>query len=286
MSTLLSITSQDHVDGTPNQFEYKFLGQISFSKSEVCMAYSTMYKSWNNIDPIFTNNTYQLRWCNNEVKTVTMPAGIYSISDINAFLLSFCQSVGWYLVDAAGDPVYYLSWELNPLYYSVGLVAVPVPTEAQAIAANLSKPPSNTWAWQGSAISPQAVISEGSYDSDNFGSIVGFAAGSFPVDRTISTNTLSTFAPTVSPVASVFVNSNFVNNTMSRFPNLLYSISVSDAKAGETIVMNPQEFMWLTAIEGGTFSTAKIWLTDQKGRSLRLRDLSVNLMLLFRKHDL
>ena len=162
MSTLLGLSNQDLVPNATSIFEFKLLTNIVFNKHVVALTNSTVYRSWNNIDEKqYNNNKYSFVWPTSlgDVKySIAMEPGIYTIADINVYLQTFMFTNKLYLLDTNQIPVYYLAWETNPTYYSVGLIADLVPS----VLGTLTMPPGATWALPPVAIAPQVTIDAGS----------------------------------------------------------------------------------------------------------------------------
>ena len=83
-----------------------------------------------NASPL-ANNTFTYTWIvgvTTTVYTVTIPDGLYEIAQINSYLqFRFIQN-GTYLINSAGQNVYYAEFLVEPTRYAVNVVTYPVPT--------------------------------------------------------------------------------------------------------------------------------------------------------------
>jgi hypothetical protein len=122
--------------------------------------------------------------------------------------------------------VYYVSLVPNQTYYAITLTTTPVPTK---LPDGWSLPDSPGWALPVAATTPQIII-----QNNAFKQIIGFNYGTYPAatQATIYQKN-SDFTPVVSPVSTVNVLCNLVNNEMSTsYPNVVFSFAPSNVSFG------------------------------------------------------
>ena len=116
-----------------------------------------------------------------------------------------------------------------------------------------------------------------------FGSIIGFPVASYPSVTQASTYQVnSTTTPAISPVTSVNINCNFVNNckfnTLS--PQCIYTFSPNVAYS-EQIIIQPQQLLWFPVLDSN-YSYIDVQFRDQNGNALQIIDTNIVLTLLVR----
>ena len=214
MSTPIVLNTNNVVPLSKNTYQFSFNGSRSFANHEIALVELQCFRSWNNIDGAYnsipptstiTNNTYYYGWPGISSVTlklaytmypVVMPPGIYTISDMNAFLQSTMQANGHYMIDTtiASAPVnkFYLNFFLNTTYYAVEFVGQALPT---ANTATLNQPAGATWSFltQGYNATPIVSftgVSNGSpvsppngatsfFNTNTFQSVIGFTGATF-----------------------------------------------------------------------------------------------------------
>ena len=126
-------------DGNNNTFLYKFPNSVAFPHHEIAIQSVSMFYSWANVDITLANNTFTIYFPTNaggvqstgagQVSTlaITIPTGQYEITDLNALLQYYCIKNGWYLINSAGQNVYYLEMFVNATRYAVQVNTFPLP---------------------------------------------------------------------------------------------------------------------------------------------------------------
>ena len=250
MSSSITVTGANAITGQSNQFQSFIPEGNNFAGMKVGVSSFAIAYSWPNINStvgvpvsLRTNGNFQYTWPNGAGSltfNVTAPNNsFWEISDLNAYLQSVMLTNKTYLIDANGNPVYYINIQTNPAQYSVQVNITPVPI---TLPSGYTQPASPGWSLPTpTAVTPQIIVpSPSGYNTGTFGSFIGYAAGSYPaaVQATVySAN--STFAPTVSPVSTIFVTSNLCNNKLSANRNLIYSFTPSNASFGDVIIEQP-----------------------------------------------
>lgn len=262
------------------QFTYNFIqgAFIIAPNSEMCVSQITMPFSWFNLNAtVYNNTTFQYRWYNTggsfTTYTVVIPNGNYSVADINNYLQLFMISQNQYLVNATtGYNYYFINLITDATYYSNQLIVYPVPT---SLPSGYTAPDGFVYSTLGYC--PQVII-----PSNNFGSIIGYIAGTYPASpQTTSYNTLGTITPNASPVNSLIVLSNIVDNPVSSPTNLLDTFPINVA-FGNNINYTPFHEKWIS-ISAGRFTQMVISIIDQTFNAIQANDPNILISLLIRQ---
>ena len=142
MSYSLVLNSSNVVAGSNNNtYRYNFI-QGSFNipeNSEISISSVVLPYSFFNITKAYSNNILHYFFPisagspNNFTDfIITIPDGFYTTTDINNFFQNYCIQNGLYLVNSAGQNVYYASISYNPTYYANQIIVFPVPTSLPA----------------------------------------------------------------------------------------------------------------------------------------------------------
>ena len=278
MRTLI-LSQRNVVPGSNNTtFEYVFPGGgISLKgHTKIALASITMYNSTPNISAANNNNTYQYRWIDGTVKTVTMPDGFYEISDMNNFLHQTMLNNGHYLTEVStNNAVWFLTMSVNTSTYKIDLLSYPMDSATYVVPTNYTVPTSSpVWSVPATSANPQFIIPNTLFDN-----VIGFAAGTYPAasNNTVITTSSSTLSPQVNPLSSYLVKCNLVNNPYGVPNSLIYSFPPSGS-FGQQFVVAPNEYSFIDA-QDGFYNTMRIEITDQNDRPTVLLDSNINILM-------
>jgi hypothetical protein len=280
MRTLILSGKNVVSNGYNDTYKFDFpSGAVTFKNDQLALTSISMYYSWENISSSTTgggynNNAFSYVWLGTTVN-ITIPDGNYTISQLNAYLQSQMISNTHYLIDSDGNYVYYLEMVSNSTYYAVQLNAYAIPTSAQASTLSYTQPAGASWSFPATAETPQFVISS----TNNFKTILGFSAGTYP-SVTQSTNysiVSNNGVPQVSPVASLVVQCNLLQNTYSIPSSLLYSFS-PNVDYGEQILINVPEMAFVD-ISNGSYNSLIIQFSDQNLNRVAIQDTNLVILL-------
>lgn len=276
MSNTLILNSIN-VTNQPNIFQYNFLNGafVVPDGSEMCISGITIPYSWYNIQQQYYNNTsFQITWTEAVLSTYTidLPNGHYSVDTLNQFLQGVLINLGLYLVDANGDNVYYLSMVYNVSTYSVQLLSFAVPT---ALPVGFTNPAGLVF--PAVASTPQFII----LATNNFGSIIGFTAGSYPpAVQPTNYSVLSNILPNGSPVNSIIVRCNLVSNNVVSPSDILDSFPINGV-FGSNLNYSPNFEKWIK-IKSGRYSNFTITFQDQNFSNIPILDSNLSITLLLK----
>lgn len=254
-----------------NELRLKLPFPQTLAGKDVALGNLMIYYSWRNITAAFGNNTGVSYILNGTTYNITFPDGYYSVADISGYIQARMRDNGHYLVDSNGDTVYYISLVENAVYYAVTLTSTKIP-------AVLPSGWSNPAGLALNGATPYLNIT-----NQLFGNLIGFAIGTYPAAPIAGTATSlnSTLTPVISPVSTVNVCANLVNNyEYNTYPDVIYSFN-STVEYGQQIIISPQNLFYFPVI-GNKFSEIVVILKDQDNRDLGVLDVNMTVTLILR----
>ena len=266
MVNTIILKSSNIVDTNKNStFEYPFPNSLKFENMEIALISASLYYSWFNISDDLNNRTFKYQYVNsagNQEVSLTLDQGLYEIGDLNkALQYSFIQE-GLYLIDSAGDYVYYAEFLPNSVKNSVDINTYPIPT---TLPSGYSQPTTSTGIGSGVGF-PAASSRPNIILNSNFNNIMGYDANyetetSFPTTSTTIQTVSSTKAPNVNPNSSVLVEVNVVDNPYGIPSNIIYAI-VPNVGVGSLIFVSPPEYAFVP-IKNGFYNNIRLRLLNK-----------------------
>lgn len=272
-------------DGKNNKLVYQFPNSVQFPNHEIAVQSVNMYYSWSNVNQSPLNNyQFSYRWTAGGVTTtypVVIPNGLYEIKDINFYLQFVAIKNGTYLINAAGDNVYYMELIVNPTSYAVQVNTFPVPTALPlGWTTPLADPAAGTAAFVGF---PLATFNPDLIFPANFNQLIGFTAGfSTGLNAGVGTNLsfLSTTAPQVQPNSSVYMSISNIQNKYSNPTSIIYSLSPA-VGFGEQINEYPPQFAW-NKLLAGTYNELRLTFLGVDKQPIPILDPNMTIVLVIR----
>lgn len=294
-------------NGQNNTLIYRFPNSVNFSNSEIAIAQITMYYSWFNIDTKFQNRSFTFNWVNADntnnytTYTINIPDGLYEIRDINNFFQFVCINAPFlstaiisptppapfYLVDSAGDNVYYAEFIVNPTAYSIQLNTYNTPAFG-ALPLGWSNPAGTFLGTQ----SFNPVITTPA----RFNEVIGFAttftsdqnqnnAGANPATTTAykigsTYSYLSTLTPQVQPNPNLLVSISNIDNIYANPNSIIYSLAPSVA-IGELIVEKPPEYNFNQLLRG-TYNELRLQFLGTDLQPVTIKDPNMTIILVIK----
>lgn len=230
--------------------------------------------SWQNINSAYNNNTFSYTIQSGAgtstplTRSFTIASGNYSYTELNEYLQRIMYNNKDYLIDAQGEPVYYLSFQVNAPLYKITFTCVPLPTSL----GTLTKP-------SGSDL---YIGLDGGYGftftipNTNSVKLFGLTAGIYPpTAQTSLTYVSSDQNPIISPITSVIVNCNLCNNQgLTIQQNAIFNFNPTVGSIYGSI-LNPiiYNLSWYKA-GNGYFQNITFQITDGVGQYIELIDSS------------
>ena len=276
----------------PNRYSINCIESIDWSKYKVGLTSMSMTYCWANINVVNasivsmqTNGNFSYIWPNGAGFTTyscTPPNNsFWEVSDLNLFLRQQMLSNLTYLIDSNGNPVYYISIAVNSATLGCQVNIDPLPTSL----GTYTQPAGAAWSLPSVKTTPQLVVPgtiAAGYNNGTFGSFLGFASGTFPSSvQTTAYSAISTYVPTVSPISTVYVQTNVCMNRYNQQSNVVYTLTGVNTAFGALIVENPNN----TAVFydcNGFSNNLTVTFVDQNFNILQILDpASVNVVLTF-----
>jgi len=288
MSSTIVLNQSNIVNAENNTFVYKFPSSVQFPNHQIAIQSASMYYSWQNINSIpLDNNTINISYYINNVlsnNTITIPNGLYEITDINNFFQYWSIENGMYLIDSNGDYTYFFEILVNPTYYAIQINTFQIPI---ALPDGFTAPEE----WIGfptTAYNPSLTF------VSNFNNIIGFPANfttplTFSSDNVGNINGDFTYSvlssdfgltPNVQPNSNVLFSVSNINNKYAIPSSIIYSLSPSVA-IGSQIIEKPPQFSW-NKLLAGTYNEIRLQLLGNDYKPLTILDKNITILLVIR----
>ena len=292
MTFTLCLNSSNLLQGTNNSsFRFNFAnGGFTAKDAQICISTLTVPYSFFNISSAYNNNKFTLTFptslsdsplgvYNNLQKnvSVTLPDGFYSVVDLQNYIQTVCISNAMYLIDSAGNYVFYTFLTYSPTYYAVQLVQTQVPL---SLPAGWSLPPSG---WSGFSATTSYTPTLFLPAIGSISPIIGFAPNTtYPVLGTATNvNFLSTLTPQGSTVNSLIARCSLVNNPTSVPTDIMDGFPIN-ATFGSNIIFDPS-FEHFVDIRDGTYNSLTFTIVDQNLNQIAALDSNVSIVLMIRQ---
>ena len=225
MSTFTLVLNSSNVISNSNNtsFRYNFInGNFRIPpKSKMCVSSLVAPYSWFNISSTYGNNQFSFTFPQTgsaPTYSVTLPDGFYTVSDLNNYFQQFCITNSLYLINSAGQYVYYIVFTANTTYYANQMLFFPVPTSLPSGYTT----PSGWHGFPGTTLCPSMTIPSG------LGVYLGFSAGTYG-GTAVANSSLSNTTPVGSTVNSIIVRSNLVDNNVSVPSDVIDSVPINSS---------------------------------------------------------
>lgn len=227
----------------------------------ISLRQANFFKSWKNITSALGNN--QFNYIFNSVNfSVILTDGYYSYDDISNYFNTTMFSRGQYLLDTLGNPVYFISLSVNPIYYTIDLQTIQIPSALTGAYAGFTNPNAITL----DGFGPQFILNAGT------SSLFGFPAASYPSTQlTVGSYFRSTSVPNIDTTTTVLINCNLIDNQDTSFPNVIGVVNHTNFRSGELITYQLTRDMWQRSYRS-VFQRIEIYFTNQLGQRLNLSD--------------
>lgn len=270
------INKSHHVGGST--YQYRFGRNVDFNNMDIALGSASLFYSWRNITAAKNNHQFQIihpTSTTDAVLDITIADGGYEIADINNYLRWYLITNGYYIENTTtGEQTVYCELRVNASTYSVEFVSYPMPT---ALPSGYTAGSAITF--PATTLAPQLTVL-----GNNFGTLIGFAAGDFPAtQQTTLTTSSSTTTPALSDVINVLLNLDAVSNPYSPSSFVIHSISPANTQYGRLITDNPNELSFVPC-QPTNRDVLTLTFTNQNGLSLEMIDYDITVKLLLRYH--
>lgn len=274
---ILNLNNTYNSSGQNNILNIKFSSSLNLNDYQVALANLQCYYSWNNITSDKNNNTFTYYWPlgAGSFHIITLPDGMYTVSDISGFISNQMVLNGHYLLDADGVVVSFIEISPNRIYQRITLTITPIPS---ALPTGWTNPAGIVL--PATPITPQLII-----PSTNIRTTLGFNADTYPNPAQNSIYSInSQNIPQITDILVVNVNCNVIGSSFfNSAPNTIYTFSPT-VGFSEFISVEPQSLIWYDCLNS-TFNNITIRLTDQLNRDLLMLDPTFIVSLYLRKKN-
>jgi len=282
MSSTIILNSTNRDLTSDNRFIYTFPSNVKFNPGDTIGVESiSMYNSIFNTEAVRGNNTFSIIWNADSAVTYnfTIPDGFYSISDLNYYIQYECVQNDLYCINSSGNYVYFVELVINSTVYGSELRTFILPDVTEAGTLGYTKPVGASWSFHASAdATPQVII-----PSAAFGELFGFAAATYPATpQTISQYIGSTITPQISPVNSLILTCNLINDELSNPVNVFYSMPLNSEFGSLMTSSNAQRSD--SMIYEGTYKNIVIEVLDQKYSRVKMNDMEILFKLVIKRN--
>jgi hypothetical protein len=280
-------------DGQNNKLVYRFPNSVNLNDAYLAVSSVVMFYSWFNITSQYNNNVFSYNWINGAgvatTYTITVPNGLYEISTLNQLLQFTMIQNGHYLVDSAGNNVYYAEFLINAPRYAVQINTFLFPT---ALPVGYTNP-------AGVAFPPQSfnpIITLPANINKIFGFVAGFATAQNlnnafvpPTSDYVSKlangtlSYISTVAPQVQPNSSVLLNISNIDNYYAQPTGIIYTV-VPNVAIGAIISEKPPQFAWNKMING-TYNELRMNILGTDLQPILINDPAMTFILVIAQKD-
>lgn len=269
-----------------NTLQYNFPSSVDLTGAQVAVSNVFMYYAWFNISTALNNTTFSYNITNSTgtiTRNLTLPDGMYEISDINSYLqFSFIQNNDYLINSATGSFVYFAEFQVNPTRYAVEINTFSIPTVAQAATLGWTQPVGGFGGATLPAVNTNADIV---LNGNAFGSIIGFAP-SFATTPSVLGTTLTFFssiAPQVQPNPNLLIGITGIDNKYSNPSSIIYSLS-PQVGFGELITERPAAFNFNKFL-AGTYNQLTLQFLGTNLQPIPIIDPNMTIILVIRDKD-
>ena len=249
-----------------NEIRLDLSTYLELHDKQLALQYLGIYYSWRNIQSSYNNNKLQYRWVDDVVYDVNIPDGFYSIEDLSAYMQKVMHDNRHYMFDANGDPVYFIEFESNSVYYCTTFFMSPVVIPPGGSNSNLIVNVGKT---------PQIII-----PANNITTALGVDAGTYPAayGTTIEYAFRGQKVPQISPVTTLNVACNITTNNLNRNKKIIYQFSPTQTY-GSYLVIEPSSPVFYKIVNG-SYSDISLTFLDQDFKPINLIDKNITATLL------
>jgi len=277
MSYNLVLNSSNVASQTNTTYKFDFInGSFTVNKdAKMCISEITIPYAWFNITAVYGNNQFVFVDWLGVNHTITLSDGFYQVADIQVIIEQYCITNKIYLINNAGQNVYYILLATNPVFYANQIICYEFPYLSSADLPTGWSAPSGFIGFPTSPLSTAITIL-----NNNFQTYLGFKAGTYGGTST-SSNYLSNIVPVGSNVNSVIVRCSLVSNNAG-FPTDILDTFNINASFGNNITYQPTFEKWVK-LTPGTYSSFLITLVDQNYNTIYSKDANSTISLLIKQ---
>lgn len=295
MVQTIVFNSSNVLTGTNNS-KYRFnLAQTTFIKKgcKVAIQSVTLPYSWYNISAsIFQNSKFTITFpCSvaggstNSI-SVNVPDGFYTLTQLNSYLQSIMITNGYYLVSGSNN-VYFAQFVYNTSLYKIEVDLLPVPTTLGTYTYGTT-----TAGWGASSGVGSGLPATGYTPQITFpvvggiNSILGFSSNTtIPATQQTTTQAFtSTTTPNLTPINSLILLCNLVNNKYSVNNQTIFALTPNTSYGSNIVVNNSLTDSFVDIFEG-YYNYIDLEFRDQNFNTMFIRDPNLCILMLIKDSE-
>jgi hypothetical protein len=299
MSFSLILNSTNNTNTTLNtQFKYSFLsGNFHAKDMEMCVSSVALPYAFFNVSTFYNNQSFSILFpvaAGSFTLNITLPAGFYTVADINNYIQNQMLLNGLYLISkTTGQNVFFFNLAVNTAYYTTQIVCSVVPTFA-TYSTLYNLPPSGQYSGTGlptiSNLVPQLVLPS----TGGINTLIGWPAGTFPTfplnaggytqtgsGAQVAAGISPVVAPIGSTINSIVARCSILKNDVTIPSDVLDGFPINTT-FGSNITYSPPFEKWIK-INDGTYSSFILSFVDQDLNTIYSVDPNIAVTLLIRK---
>lgn len=276
----LILNSSNIVANSNNSIlEYRFPSATMFKAGDkIALSNLNIFYSWFNFTSSNNNLLFKYIWTDGSINDILIESGFYDVSALNEYLQSKFIANKHYLIDGAGDYIYYIELVENLNKYAVQLNFFTVPTSTQATTLGYTQPSGATWSFPVSAITPQLDLT-----FSNFNNNIGFNQAKYPSSPSSSTvSFLSSKTPQITSINSMILNCSLVSSKYSQNAQSLYTFDFGNSSFGESIDASPRELSFIN-ITPGIYQSLRLQFVDNNYNPVQILDEAITVLLVLKE---
>lgn len=269
MNSLIVSENTSRSPTAVNEIRLDLAHPINFKNKDIALSHLTIYYSWQNVTTSQNNNSFSYIY-NSTTYSVTMTDGFYTINDINNYLQLKMFENNHYVLDADGEPVYFMEIATNETYYRI------------TVTANVISVPSG-------GSNPHSLVTGSTMQlvipNTAFKTIIGFEAGTYPATPSASNYSVNgATIPIITNVSSILVACNVSNNDFNQYRDVI-AVFTPDDVYGKLLRIAPSNFIWYSVFDG-SYSNIRLSFYTQDYQPLQIIDkTSCTANLVFRNRE-
>ena len=270
MVQILVLNKSNVVQGSNNsRYSYKFQGGgITLKKGDkIALSSIVIPYSVFNLTNLYNNNYFGYNF-NGQYYKISIQDGYYDMTDLNIILQNYFFSNGHYRLQPDGIVWYPGQLQYNPNLYSVQFNAFVI---TQTIPSKWTNPANFN---VNSDTTIQLVI-----PNTNIKNIFGFNPASYPTNpQSTNYQVVSQFTPNGSPLNTVILQCNLVDNKVCIPNDILYSYA-PNVSFGVNQIEKATQYSWADC-RVGQFTTLDIKFCDENFNNIVMQDNNICMLIL------
>ena len=262
------IFNKTHWDPNSKSFKRYFPSNKTFNNKKVALQSLSLYNSFFNISAANNNNSITINFLGSTY-VHTFENGYYSVVDMNYALQKTMIANKIHVNSSKGTNVFFLELASNSVRYGIQINSYAIPNSSDSVERGYTQPDGATWSYPITATAPSLTF------GNEFGSIIGQLAGTYPTDTSQDTGTVSEFSPQLSVVNSLLLTCNLVSS--DEIPHNSFFAFGLNAQYGKQLEVNPYPF-W-KEVKNGSYQFVEIHIYDQNLIIQDLYDVDGNITL-------